>query len=65
MWVDPDALDRALGTWNARWSHSERSLAIDGKILRGAIDEQGNQVHVMSAVGQGSKAAYTQKKSVA
>jgi hypothetical protein len=65
MRVDPDALDRALGTWNALWSHSERSLAIDGKTLRGAIDEQGNQVHVMSAVGHESKAAYTQKMSVA
>ena len=63
--VDPDALDRALGAWNVLWSHSDRSLAIDGKTLRGAIDEQGNQVHVMSAVGHESKAAYTQKKSAA
>ena len=65
MRVDPDALDRALGAWNALWAHSDRSLAIDGKTLRGAIDEAGNQVHVMSAVGHESKAAYTQKKSAA
>jgi len=65
MRVDPDALDRALGTWNALWAPRDRSLAIDGKTLRGATDEQGMQVHVMSAVGHESKAAYTQKKSPA
>lgn len=65
MRVDPQALDRALGAWNALWSHSDRTLAIDGKTLRGIIDEQGNPVHVMSAVGHESKAAYTQKKSAA
>ena len=65
MRVDPAALDAALGAWNALWSHRDRSLAIDGKTLRGATDEQGLQVHVMSAVGHESKAAYTQKKSAA
>jgi hypothetical protein len=65
MRVDPQALDRALGDWNVLWAQRDRSLAIDGKTLRGAIDEQGNQVHVMSAVGHESRAAYTQKKSVA
>lgn len=65
MRVDPEALDRALGSWNALWATRDRSLAIDGKTLRGATDEQGLQVHVMSAVGHESKAAYTQKKSPA
>lgn len=65
MRVDPQALDRALGSWNALWAARDRSLAIDGKTLRGACDEQGLQVHVMSAVGHESKAAYTQKKSPA
>jgi Domain of unknown function (DUF4338)/DDE_Tnp_1-associated len=63
MRVDPGALDRALGAWNALWAAGDRSLAIDGKTLRNATDEQGLQVHVMSAVGHESKAAYTQKKS--
>lgn len=63
MRVDPAALDRALGAWNALWAARDRSLAIDGKTLRHATDEQGLQVHVMSAVGHASKAAYTQKKS--
>ena len=65
MRVDPEALDQALGSWNVLWAPRDRSLAIDGKTLRGAADEQGNQVHVMSAVGHESKAAYTQKKSAA
>ncbi len=65
MRVDPAALDQALGSWNALWAPRDRSLAIDGKTLRGATDEQGLQVHVMSAVGHESKAAYTQKKSAA
>jgi len=65
MRVDPEALDRALGSWNALWAARDRSLAIDGKTLRNATDEQGLQVHVMSAVGHESKAAYTQKKSPA
>jgi hypothetical protein len=65
MRVDPEALDRALGAWNALWAARDRSLAIDGKTLRGATDEQGLQVHVMSAVGHESRAAYTQKKSAA
>lgn len=65
MRVEPEALDQALGVWNALWAPRDRSLAIDGKTLRRATDEQGLQVHVMSAVGHESKAAYTQKKSPA
>jgi hypothetical protein len=65
MRVDPVALDQALGAWNALWAPRDRSLAIDGKTLRNAADEQGLQVHVMSAVGHESKATYTQKKSAA
>ena len=65
MRVDPEALDRALGSWNALWAPRDRSLAIDGKTLRGTADEHGSQVHVMSAVGHESRAAYTQKKSAA
>ena len=65
MRVDPVQLDRALDAWGALWAHRDRSLAIDGKTLRGATDSEGLQVHVMSAVGHESKAAYTQKKSAA
>ena len=37
-------------------------LAIDGKTMCNAIDDQGYQTHIMSAVGHQSKTCYTQKK---
>ena len=61
--VDPDALDNALQRWNETYGIEDTSLAIDGKVMKNAIDSQSNQVHVMSAVGHQSKACYAQKKS--
>ena len=61
--VDPEALDRALQRWNARYGPGDESLAIDGKTMRNAIDGEGRQTHVMSVVGHESKMCYTQKKS--
>ena len=61
--VDPEALDRALQRWNARYGPVDESLAIDGKTMRNAIDGAGHQTHVMSVVGHTSKTCYTQKKS--
>jgi len=61
--VDPEALDRALQRWNARYGPGDESLAIDGKTMRNAIDGEGHQTHVMSVVGHESKTCYTQKKS--
>jgi len=61
--VDPDALDRALQRWNADYGQHDQSLAIDGKTMCNAIDEQGRQTHIMSVVGHGSSQCYTQKKS--
>jgi hypothetical protein len=40
------------------------TYAIDGKTMKNAIDAQGRQTHIMSAIGHQSKACYTQKKSV-
>jgi len=60
--VDPEALDRALHQWNAAYGQADKSLAIDGKTLRNAIDEQGNQIHIMSVVGHQTKTCYTPKK---
>lgn len=61
--VDPVHLDRALQRWNQAHGEQDESLAIDGKTMCNAIDEQGHQTHIMSAVGHQSKACYTQKKS--
>jgi hypothetical protein len=61
--VDPVHLDRALQRWNEAYGGHDESLAIDGKTMCNAIDEQGHQTHIMSVVGHQSKACYTQKKS--
>lgn len=60
--VDPVHLDRALQCWNQSYGQSDESLAIDGKTMCNAIDDQGHRTHIMSAVGHQSKACYTQKK---
>lgn len=60
--VDPADLDRALQRWNEAYGQQDQSLAIDGKTMCNAIDEQGYQTHIISAVGHQSKNCYTQKK---
>ena len=61
--LDPDSLDQALRQWNSRYAGQDQSLAIDGKTMRNAIDSDGRQTHIMSAIGHQSLACYTQKKS--
>jgi len=60
--VNPADLDRALQRWNQVYGQKDESLAIDGKTMRNAIDEQGYQTHIMSAVGHQTKPCYPQKK---
>jgi hypothetical protein len=60
--VDPRHLDRALQCWNDIYGEEDESLAIDGKTMCNAIDEQGYRTHIMSAVGHHTKTCYTQKK---
>ena len=60
--VDPVSLDNALQRWNKVYGQTDSSLAIDGKVMRNAIDFNGNQVHIMSVIGHESKNCYTQKK---
>jgi hypothetical protein len=60
--VDPVQLDRALQRWNEAYGKQDRSLAIDTKTMCNAIDEQGYQTHIMSAIGHQTKTCYTQKK---
>jgi hypothetical protein len=61
--VDPEQLDRALQGWNARYAAVDEALAIDGKTMCNALDEQGRQTHILGVVGHQSKTCYTQKKS--
>jgi len=60
--VDPLHLDRALQRWNQAYGQQDESLAIDGKTMCNAIDDQGCQAHIMSAIGHQTKSCYTQKK---
>ena len=60
--VDPVSLDNAIQRWNAIYGEEDESLAIDGKVMRNAIDKDGRQTHIMSVVGHASKNCYTQKK---
>ena len=62
--VDPEHLDRALQHWNQTYGQHDETLAIDGKTMRNAIDDQGHQTHVLSVVGHQSKNCYAQKKWV-
>ncbi len=60
--VDPASLDDAIRRWNESFGQTDESLAIDGKTMCNAIDENGKQTHIMSAVGHDTKRCYTQKK---
>ncbi len=62
--VDPVALERALQCWNETHGEADDSLAIDGKTMCNAIDEDGRQTHILSAVGHRTHTCHTQKKSV-
>jgi len=61
--VDPEALDQALRGWSALHAREDESLAIDGKTMRNALDNNGKQTHIMSAVGHQTLTCHTQKKS--
>ncbi len=60
--VNPEQLDQALNAWNAQYGLMDESLAIDGKTMCNAIDHEGRQTHIMSAIGHQSGHCYTQKK---
>ncbi len=61
--VDPVKLDLALQQWNVAFGKDDQSLAIDGKTMCNAIDETGQQTHIMSVIGHETSLCYTQKKS--
>lgn len=60
--VDPVSFDQALQSWNKCYGQEDTSLAIDGKIMRNALDEKGRQTHILGVVGHETKNCYTQKK---
>lgn len=60
--IEPGELDRALNVWNQAWGGQDEALSMDGKTMKNAVDEDGNQTHIMSVVGHQSKRCYAQKK---
>jgi len=62
--VDPDCLDLALQHWNAQFAGEDEGLAIDGKTMCNAIDDDGRQTHILGVVGHQSNTCLTQKKSL-
>ena len=60
--VDPDQVDLALQRWHGTFGLDDRALAIDGKTMCNAVDEDGRQTHIMSVIGHDTKICYTQKK---
>jgi hypothetical protein len=61
--VNPEEMNRALNAWSAQFGRIDESLAIDGKTMCNAIDHEGKQAHIMSAIGHQSGQCYAQKKS--
>ena len=51
-----------LRAWFSAHGHDDASLAIDGKTMKGAVDEAGRQVHILGACGHDTAIAWGQKK---
>jgi hypothetical protein len=63
MRVDPQAFDQALNDWSRVWgTQQDQALAVDGKTMRNALDDDGKQIHILSAIGHDTKSCYAQKK---
>lgn len=60
--IESGALDRALAAWNRAWGAQDAALAMDGKTMKNAVDEAGQQTHIMSVIGHDSATCYAQKK---
>ena len=60
--VDPAQLDAALRAWHQTHGSGDTTLAIDGKTLRGAIDDAGHQAHGLGIVGHDSNTPLEQSR---
>ena len=62
--IDPEKLDLALKGWNEQFAEEDEGLAIDGKTMRNAFDEEGRQTHILGAVGHQTGRCHVKKKWV-
>jgi predicted transposase YbfD/YdcC len=65
--VDADELDRLVGGWLAGQASASEAgqlgaVAVDGKTLRGAVGEDGRQVHLLAALAHGSGTVLAQRR---
>lgn len=60
--VESDELESAFREWNKAYAQDDSTLAIDGKVMCNALDKDGRQTQIMSAVGHSSGICYAQKK---
>ena len=60
--IDITEFERVLSTFFKGCVAQAEQLAMDGKTMKNALDEEGQQTHIMSVVGHESKRSYTQKK---
>lgn len=61
--LDPEWLDRALPRWTEQYGPADEALAIDGKTMRNALDDDGRQTHILGVVGHQTQTCHAQKKS--
>ena len=61
--IDPEEFDACLRRWCEVHGGHDRALAIDGKTLRGTLDD-GQQDHVLGIIGHDTKTPWGQKKSL-
>ena len=61
--VDPARSDAALRAWREAAGVDDSAPAIDGKTVRGAIDDNGEQPHAFGIAGHDSRAPRAQRKS--
>ncbi len=59
--VNPEHLDLALQNWNEQFAKEDEGLAVDGKTMRNAIDEEGRQTHILGVVGHQTDRCHTKK----
>jgi predicted transposase YbfD/YdcC len=61
--VDADELDRVVGGWLAEQAAAGRGpIAVDGKVLRGARQPGGHQVHLFAALAHDSGTVLAQRR---
>lgn len=60
--TDPDQFDRAMRAWCESIDGADAAIALDGKTLRGAIDDNERQLHVLGACGHQTRMPLAKKK---